>query len=262
MSLSTDKNYVLGRGRIYIELIDNVTKLKTGGERYFGNAPQLATSSSADTLDHFSSEGGIKVKDKSVDLQYNRTGSFTGDNISDENVALFNSGTVTALTQTAQTGVVQTLKAYKDRWIQLGTSTANPSGLRNLASLVVTTTGGSPVTIAATEYTIDYAKGRVYIKPTAAGVTEGMDLLFTYNTVATTRNRIVSANQSIYAAIRFISDNATGDNKDYFIPYAKLSANGDFNLIGDEWQQMQFNMEILKLDDLTESMYIDGRAVV
>lgn len=261
MSLSTDKNYVLGRGRVYIELYDN-NKVKVGGERYFGNAPQLATSSSADTLDHFSSEGGVKVKDKSVDLQYNRTGSFTGDNISDENVALFNSGTVTALTQTSATGVNETRKVYKDRWIQLGTSTANPSGLRNLTTLVITTTGGSPVTIAATEYTFDGAKGRVYIKPTAAGVTDGMDLLFTYNTVAATRNRIVSANQSLYAAIRFVADNATGENKDYYLPYVKLSANGDFNLIGDEWQQMQFNMEILKLDDNTESLYIDGRATV
>jgi hypothetical protein len=39
----------------------------------------------------------------------------------------------------------------------------------------------------------------------------------------------------------------------------RLSPNGEYALKGDEWQQMSFNLDIQKLNDTTESIYVDGR---
>jgi len=44
------------------------------------------------------------------------------------------------------------------------------------------------------------------------------------------------------------------------MPYVKLMPNGDFALKGDEWQQLSFNIEVLKKGTL-EAVYMDGRAV-
>jgi hypothetical protein len=240
---SQDNNYVLGRGKIFFDQFADGTKVSLKGERRLGNCPSLAYTSSVDALDH---------------LQKNTTGSFSCDNISAENVAMFTGGEVSSLTQTSATGVTETLKLYKDRYYQLGVSTSNPSGLRSLASLVVTTSGGSPVTINASNYDVDYVTGRVYIHEDAV-ITEGNDNVFTYNTVASTRDRVASGNKSIYGALRFIADNAEGDDADHYFPYVKLTPNGDFNLIGDEWAIQQFNLEILKKDGNTQAIYADYR---
>ena len=43
------------------------------------------------------------------------------------------------------------------------------------------------------------------------------------------------------------------------MPYVKISPNGDYALKGDEWQQIPFNIEILKKTGF-EALYSDGRA--
>lgn len=252
--------YVLGRGKIFFDRFADNTKTSIAGERRLGNCPSLAYTSSVDSLDHYNSEGGQKTKDASADLQKNTTGSFSCDNISSENVALFVGGSVSALSQTAATGLTENIKITKDRYYQLGKSSSNPSGLRNLASLVVTATVGG-TTYAATNYEVDYAKGRVYIKPDATLV-DDTEYTFTYNTVVATRNRVVSGNSSVYGALRFVADNEQGKDRDHYFPYVKLTPNGDFNLIGDEWSIANFNLEILKLDDNTQAIYIDEQGVV
>lgn len=253
-------NYVLGKGKVYIDLLDDTTKASLKGERFFGNCPEFSTSSSADAVDHYASTGGIKVKDKSVNIQFNRSGKFTTDEVSLDNQALFVLGDVASITQTAQTGLTETKKLYKGRYFQLGVDASNPSGKRKLASLVVTTSVGGTVQTQSTNYTIDYDLGRLYVLDNAATITDGTDYVLTYNTVVATNKRVASSNKSIYAALRFVADNPAGENRDFYLPYVKLAPDGDYSLIGDDWQTMGFNMEILKRDDLTESMYIDGRA--
>lgn len=251
--------YVLGRGKVYIDLLDPITLLSKKGERYFGNCPAFSTSTSSDKVEHYSSEGGLKILDAAVDLKFTRSGSFECDNISDDNIALFIMGSAASLSQASATGTAENINIYKDRWYQLGVTASNPSGLRKLSSLVVATTGASPTTLPASNYDFDPELGRVYIHSDAA-ITEGNTYSFTYNVTAAARSRIVSANSSIYAAMRFIANNAAGTNRDYYLPYVKLSPNGDYQLIGDEFQKFGFNMEILIKDSVTASLYVDGRA--
>ena len=86
-------NYVVGRGRLFFGQFKKNTR-KPQGQLYFGNTPELSTSQDEDTLDHYSSEGGVRVKDASVTLQNDASASFQCDNISNENLALWFRGEV------------------------------------------------------------------------------------------------------------------------------------------------------------------------
>jgi hypothetical protein len=86
-------NYVVGRGRLFFGQFLKGTRTPQG-QLYFGNTPELSLSQDEDTLDHYSSEGGVRVKDASVSLQTDSSGSFQCDNISDANLALWFRGLV------------------------------------------------------------------------------------------------------------------------------------------------------------------------
>lgn len=97
----SDNNYVVGRGKLYFNRFADGT-LVGPGYRYFGNTPELTASQSATSLDHYSSDEGMKFKDASVDLQNDMSGSFTCDNVNSDNLALFFLGAND--TQTVVTG--------------------------------------------------------------------------------------------------------------------------------------------------------------
>lgn len=86
-------NYVVGRGRLFFGQFKPSTR-KSAGQLYFGNTPELSTSQNEDKLDHYSSEGGVRIKDASVTLQNDSTGSFQCDNIIGPNLALWFRGLV------------------------------------------------------------------------------------------------------------------------------------------------------------------------
>lgn len=79
-------NYVVGRGRLFFGQFKKGTR-KPQGQHYFGNTPELSMSQDEETLDHYSSEGGARVKDASATLQNDQSGSFACDNISMPNLA-------------------------------------------------------------------------------------------------------------------------------------------------------------------------------
>ncbi len=260
-------DYVLGRGKLYFDRFADVsTKVATGNERYFGNTTELNFSLSSEKLDHFSSESGVKVKDDSVTLQTDSTGNFICDNIDPDNLALYFLGDAETLTVAGAAGVVDAgIESVKlGQYHQLGRTTGSPSGARKISTLVVKNDpGGANVTVVASgNYTLDADMARVYIHPDAADIDEGDELGFTFTQVAHTRERVISKSESIAGALRFIADNPKGSNRDYFMPYVEISPDGDFALKGDDWQNLGFSLEILKLDDTTERLYIEGRAVV
>lgn len=92
--MADEMNYVVGRGRLFFGQFKPNTR-EPRGQLYFGNTPALSLAQSEDTLDHYSSEGGVRVKDASVSLQNDSSGSFQCDNIALENLALWFRGFVT-----------------------------------------------------------------------------------------------------------------------------------------------------------------------
>jgi hypothetical protein len=260
-------NYTLGRGELYFDRFLTGTTTKSG-ERYLGNSTEFNINIASQMLDHFNSDQGIRVKDDSVVLELTRTGSFILDDISADNLSLLLLGTSGSVAQTAVVVTDAVLapvgSVQKDRYYQIGATTLNPSGIRNATAITVkkgTTVGTATAATLGTDYTVDAALGRVYI-PTGSSVapaTEG--LWVTYTPVVNSRVQVVtSSNATIEGALRFIAKNPKGTDRDYYMPYAKLSPNGDFSLKGDSWQQLPFNVEILLLDASTQAIYVDGRA--
>lgn len=266
--MAFENNYTLGRGEIYFARRDANGRL--GGERYLGNTPEFNTNFESETLDHFSSDRGIREKDASVILQINRTGSLITDNISPANVALFFFGSEAALTvaqatvASEQVGITG-IGVEKGMFYQLGMTTANPSGARNVIFPGTGPTAfalkkGAVDLVAGEDFVLNSELGRVEILETSATVENGDELTATYSVGASTRTRIISGSSPVEGALRFVAHNPTGKNIDYFMPSVKLSPNGDYALKSDEWQQIPFNVEILKPEGM-EAVYADGRAL-
>jgi hypothetical protein len=92
--MARNPNYVVGAGKLFFNQFLPGTKTLSGGSRYLGNSPELSLSQDEDKLDHYNSDGGVKVKDASVTLQNDSSGSFSLDDISPENLALWFRGAV------------------------------------------------------------------------------------------------------------------------------------------------------------------------
>lgn len=253
-----NKLYTLGRGRLYFDAFLPNTKTPTG-ERYFGNTPSLSLTIESESLDHFDSDAGVRVKDDSVLLQLNRTGQFVTDNIDPENVALFLLGESSTLVQAAVVGQTYAVNDVKlGRFYQIGRSAGNPSGVRSVANVVIKK-GVTPL-VPGVDYVLDADLARFELLESGVTVINGDDLTVEFDLTAKNRTRIVTAaSATIDGALRFVATNPKGVLLDYYMPYVRLSPNGEYALKGEEWQQIGFNLDIQKLDDSTESIYVDGR---
>lgn len=253
-----EKNYTLGRGRLYFDRFSPGTRVGTG-QRYLGNTPELNLSSESESLDHFDSDNGVKQKDASVLLSLTRNGSFITDHISPENLALFFLGDASVVTQAAATAIsdLSITDVKHGRRYQIGVTTAKPAGARGITNVVVKV--GATTMTAGTDYTLDADTGGII--PLASGtIAEGDDLDITYDESATSYNRVVSGSSStIEGALFYYGTNPEGEKFDYYWPYVTLKPDGDFALKGDEFQQIGFTFEALKRDDNTEVVYINGR---
>lgn len=251
-------NYVVGRGRLFFEQFLNGSRVARGAERYLGNSPELSLSQSEETLDHFNSDEGIRVKDASISLQNDLTGSFTLDDISPENLALWFRGVVAASVIAGGAGLTHAATDVAlGTYVQLGVDADNPTGDRNVSD-VTASSGATPV-VAEGNFTVDPATGRVFIHDDAAGIADGDDITFTYTVGAGTAEMVIPAGTNIEGRLVFIAANAAGENRDYVWPLVRMTPDGDFALKGDDWQTVNFSFEVLKLNDVTERQYIRRR---
>lgn len=269
------QNYVLGKGRLYFNQFKPGSNVGMG-ERYLGNTPEFSATNDTETLDHFSAEGGLREKDESVLLEISSSGSFTCDNISAENVALFFLGETMTKSAVSVTGQREVFTGWKrGTTLQLGTTDALPTGVRKVSNVKVGIAasgtnvnlsqeieGQAGVTIltATGNYELDGELGRLYLEPTSNQITGDIKLVVQFDVAAQSRDMIVSSNQQVQGSLRFIADNPVGENKDYFFPKVTLNPDGDYALKGDDWQSMGFAFEALKLPG-RQRVYVDVRAV-
>lgn len=270
---SSNDNLVVGRGRVYF---DQLIKGVYQGERYLGNTPDFSMSTSVDKLDHFSSDRGLRQKDKSINLETTRSLSLTTDNISVENVALFFAGTVLSSLQSAQTGVQEKVnggsKVMRGRQYQLGVSADYPMGQGGIkpetfnivyadASASISTGSGDistlpGVTVLPPEnYELDANSGSLWIETDAPDIVGDVQLVVSYDRAASSREVVISTDNVVEGALRFVSDNPEGENMSYYFPKVSISPDGDYALKGDDWQQIGFTAEVLVRDCNTQAVY-------
>lgn len=252
------QNHVLGRGKVYFDRFAPNTDTPEGIERYIGNTPAFGLSVETQDLDHFSAEEGLRVKDLSVTLQIDMSGTFTTDNINLDNVAAFFFGTKAAVTVGALTSQEDLVaSAQQGGFFQLGTSPTHPAGLRNVSNVVVTGASGTPTYVVGDDYVVDAALGRIEIVE-GGGIANGTALEIGYSVAAHTYDQVISGTSLIYGALRFVSFNGVGEQKDFYMPKTALRPNGEYALKGDDWQAFGFNVEILRKGNL-ERIYAGGR---
>ena len=255
----TNKPLTLGRGQILLAKTPAGTHVDTNSFRYVGNTPEFTINFEETALDHYSSDFGIKEKDESVTLEVNRTGSFITDRVSPSNLALFLLGSASAVTQAAVASAPETIDGaavFPGAYIQLGKTASRITGARGVTVGAVTNVGALTTYVLDTDYRVIAQTGMIEILPGGA-IPEGDDLVVNYAIAAQTRNRIISGNTPFDGALQYIEANPVGENRVILIPRVKLRANGDFTLKSDEWQQLPFSLEILKLANY-EAVYVDG----
>lgn len=251
------RNYTLGRGEVHFAVFG--PGQIPGGERYLGNTPAFSFSTEIENLDHYNSDRGIREKDESIVLQVDRAGSIVCDNIAMENLAMFWFGEAITVTTVAATAQVETLASVSPGLgYQLGMSDAAPAGVRMVENVVLEVDVGGTATalVEGTDYTVDAERGRVTFLD-GGQVTDGDEVSATYDVGGYTMPRVISGSQPIEGALRFIAYNPAGKQIDYYLPWVKITPEGDYELKGDDWQQMTFSMEILKKPG-REAVYADG----
>lgn len=141
MPTNPQKQYVIGRGKLYFDQFVTDTQTKTG-ERYLGNTPAFSMAAAYTNLDHYDADAGLREKDDSVNLQTDRTGTFQCDNISMANVALMFGSSVQIESQGSSSGESESFKVYTGRYYQLGSTDDVPEGAKLASNVVVTNASG------------------------------------------------------------------------------------------------------------------------
>lgn len=281
MNDNFENNYVVGRGKVYFDRFQDGTNRKTG-EMYFGNTPEFTINTDSETLDHYSSDHGMRVMDASVLLEASQGGTFTCDNIAADNLALWFLGEVATTTQTQQTDAKEVFNpVLRGRYYQLGTTDDNPTGVRNVENFQmvkadasvsisvgdgdISTIPGATVVPPAGNYEIDLEGGRIYIEMDAPDLAGNVQIAVQYDVGAQKRTLVIGKSNMVYGGLRMISDNPVGLNKNYYFPKVSLAPDGDYALKGDDWQVMSFTFKAMQLNNITQRVYIDiveaGKAV-
>lgn len=268
MAFPSNKNYTLPSGEVYFgRFAEGTRAVIDDADIYLGNTPELTLTADSDTLDHYDADGQTRYKDDSVILEANRTGTLTCDHISPMILGMMFGAQNVITSQSAAVSVSQTIAAAKKgKRYQVGRTAQNPAGVRGLTSLTAETDATpTPVPLVLNvDYTIDLATGGIVFLPGSTVVIDAgtTNVVLTYSADASEYHTVVSGDAiQVEGRLTYIARQNKGAKFDYVMPYVTLRPDGDFSLKGNEdWQTASFALEVLKLDDLTAQVYINGRA--
>lgn len=266
MALKFEENqYAILRGRLSRDELDDSGN--PTGEIPFGNTPGFSITIKSTTVDHYSSETRLSQKDKSRVVKVDRSAKITVDNLTMETLADFLSGSVETFTQSSGQVANKAMNVKPGAFYQLGQTPDNPAGDRNITGFVAESADGSKTFAEGTDYNLDPALGVLQIIKDG-GISPAVGSIFvpievSYGRPASTWQRIKSGDNTVKSvALRVRSDNALGENHDYYLPNVNLSPTGDLPVISSEDKvvSVEFDADILKPQN-QEAIYCDGRPV-
>lgn len=230
------ENHVLGRGRIYFDRFDS------GGNKQgwidLGNAPDFSVNISKETLAHYSSRSGVRVKDLEVVRELASSFQFTLDEFSVLNLGLAFLGEQASQDQTAASVTDESITARHDKWVDLTK--------RKVSSVVVTTDPDGTTYTENTDYVVDYDEGMIKVLSTGS-ITDGEALLLDFDYADLTQTVVKAMKDSkVDGALKFVGDPATGPAEVIEVWKCKLMPSGEISFIGEEWANFQLQAEVVK----------------
>lgn len=244
------ENYTLGKGILYFNRWQNAAY---AGWKDLGNAPSLSFNVNIEKLEHFSSRGGLKVKDKEIISQLTPSLSFTLDEITPENFALLGLATIADESQAGGSVPAGTPEA-----LVVDASLVVTLKYRDVSNVVVKDQTDTVTYVAGTDYTIspaDAKAGRIVILATG-GIHNGDTIHVSYDYAAATYKKVKMFTETeVIGQLKFESANPTGTQLELFVPRVSLVPNGDTSFIGDDWSTLAFSGEVLKS---TDPKYVDS----
>jgi hypothetical protein len=254
-------NFVLGAGKVYFARLASGV---LGGEKLIQETPSFSYSVSSERVQEYSSDGPTAELVVDVPTKVTREGKFSCRDISDYNLALFT--LAATATQTTSAAAVTSdpinggVALAADTYYQLGLAAKPHVGVRAITSFVLDGAGGTPISASSgANYTVDLATGRLYIPAGSAAI--GVICTADYNTTAVSWGEVQSSDDgAAEGAIRFVSDNTTGVDRDFYFPSVTIGGDGDNALKSrDSIQELGFSFSI-KRPTTGSAVYIDGRA--
>ncbi len=241
MNSPSVENYTLGRGRLLFNRKD--TDGNFLGLKDLGNCPSFSISIDVEKQEHFSSRTGLKTKDKTVITGMNPKSTITLDEISADNVAMIFMASMTKVTQVASSSNTKTItSAQQGQYFELDEVFIDPTE----ANISVTSDAGGTTHVMGTDFTIEDKSGKIYIM-VGGGIADDTDLEVTFNTLDKTFYRLNAFDESsVEGELQFISDVAVGNDQIVKIWSVSITPAGEFGLISDDWNSMEFEVEINK----------------
>ena len=239
---------MLGRGEVF------VADLKTDGTpkgfRPVGNVPSISVGTSIETKEHFSSMSGLKAQDLQVVLSDSRSISLQLEELNHQNLAIAFSGETATETNAGYAGFSEHLmvddgELLAGHWYEI----KNAAGLRAVdvdgSKLTVKTNEGPPNTLVeGVDYDLDAKFGKIFMRADSTDVTDavalevGLLVTLTADSSAVQTSNLVKGLTSVPVAkaVKIIIENAaSGEKTEVQFHKVRLKANGDMNLISDEW---------------------------
>lgn len=158
---STVSQRLIPGGKLYFDLFTAGTYNKTG-ERYLGLTPGFTLTIKTDKIESYSAETGLRQLDDQTLVTITRSGKLTCRQVSLENWGLFLAGQPGIQNQATGSVSNEAISVLQDRYYQLGASTQNPSGVRQVSAVTVSTASVATAAVSTT-----YALG-AQVKPASS----------------------------------------------------------------------------------------------
>lgn len=246
---------VLGRGILYFAELD--ANGFPGAWRDLGYSREFTVTVDSETLEYIGLRTGLGVKVKEVTTQQSISASFGLDEVNDENLSLFFAGSKSSYTNPTVAGFTNsalTTSLELGRWYDLKTSAnVRAYDVEGTNLTVNRDPGGTPVALtegaAGTgDYIVDTERGAIFFHETpntgtlVAGDTIEVVLAADAGAAATINNVSAQTVTSKVGALKFVGENAAdGEKTEFQLQKTTIRADGDFALLGEDWQSMTFS---------------------
>lgn len=253
MTIITSTTLVIGRGELYFGRFRPGTT-ESEGEMYLGNTPGFAVNRAVEEVERFTSYGGQQVKLDTLVLRETNSANITTDNLDMDNMALWFGGIADYSGQTAIGIITEEFVVKRGRHYQLGTS-VEPFGVRHVEPDITFTKSGSPLAIGG-NFELRGTEGRFFVLDDAVDIVDSDEITVSFQWRGSQSSSTEPTHDNVVGSLRFIATNPVGPRKNYFFPYVALSPSGSFDLKGDQWQQIQLNADVRKLNPTANFFYV------